>query len=120
MSRYVILQHDSPRGRHWDLMLESGAALRTWALAEPPQPGRPIPAEPLPDHRIDYLHLQGPISGGRGTVAQWDFGTCELLAESQREVQVRLSGGRLQGVATLRTSSGETWEFSFAPQPPSP
>ena len=35
MPRYVILQHDTPPGYprplHWDLMLEQGRTLRTWA-----------------------------------------------------------------------------------------
>ena len=38
MPRFVILEHDHPR-LHWDLMLQTGDALRTWRLASPPTRG---------------------------------------------------------------------------------
>ena len=109
--KYVILEHEGLRDRHWDLMLESGTALRTWALGGAPHAGHRVPAEALGDHRIEYLGYQGPVSGGRGTVARWDQGTYELLAESESELQVRLSGQRLEGVATLRRCAAGTWDF---------
>jgi hypothetical protein len=48
MPRYVILWHELPethevgaaRESHWDLMLEWGDVLRTWALASEPTVGR--------------------------------------------------------------------------------
>ncbi|HEV2971076.1 MAG TPA: DNA polymerase ligase N-terminal domain-containing protein [Pirellulales bacterium] len=69
-------------GVHWDLMLESGAALRTWALAAEPASDILIAAEQLPDHRLAYLDYEGPISGDRGTVIRWDAGHFELLSET--------------------------------------
>ena len=115
--RYVILEHEGLRDRHWDFMLESGPALRTWALGGAPQAGERLAAEALGDHRIEYLDYQGQVSGGRGTVARWDQGTYELLAESESELQVRLSGQRLEGVATLRRCAAERWEFVLAENP---
>ena len=35
MPRFVILEHDYPE-LHWDLMLETAGALRTWRLLRPP------------------------------------------------------------------------------------
>ncbi len=71
-SRFVVLLHDFPpdheRTRHWDLMLEEDGKLLTWALSESPQPGKSIPATRLPDHRVDYLAYEGPVSGDRGSV----------------------------------------------------
>jgi hypothetical protein len=37
MSRFAILRHDSPRGLHWDLLLETGDTLATWALPQVPE-----------------------------------------------------------------------------------
>ena len=55
MPRFVVLEHDSPRGRHWDFMLETGAVLATWSLPEPPNSGGVIMCEELGDHRLKYL-----------------------------------------------------------------
>ncbi|NUQ64853.1 MAG: hypothetical protein HUU20_20510 [Pirellulales bacterium] len=72
MPRFVVLEHDSPRGLHWDFMLESGDALATWALPEPPDAAAELAAESLPDHRPAYLDYEGPIASNRGTVRRWD------------------------------------------------
>ena len=37
--RFVILRHDSPRGEHFDFMLEAAGVLKTWALPQPPEIG---------------------------------------------------------------------------------
>lgn len=112
MRRFVILRHELPAGSsrasHWDLMLEDGPALRTWALAELPRDGRQVDAEPLPDHRKVYLDYEGPVSGNRGTVRRWDWGTYEALPASGRGVRLRLVGNRLQGEMRLDPASGGT------------
>lgn len=125
MRRFVVLHHETPpgyaRGPHYDLMLEwpadeapaaaaplsgEGAAglpavLRTWALRELPTPGRWIPAEPLADHRREYLDYEGPVRGGRGRVTRCDAGTYELLEHTQQALRVRLRGQRLRGILLL-------------------
>jgi hypothetical protein len=111
MPRYVILEHDHP-ARHWDLLLEAGPVLRAWRLHVPPQPGRAVPASASFDHRRLYLDYEGPVSGGRGTVARWDAGTFELEEESRDCLRLRLAGTRLTGPAVL--ARGATGEWSFA------
>jgi hypothetical protein len=117
MGRYVILRHECPAeykpGVHWDLMLEAGNALRTWALAEEPTPGNVIGADELPDHGLEYLDYEGPISGNRGTVSQWDAGRFEVLSESPREVLVRFAGDHLIGDVSLTRAAenSKSWEF---------
>ena len=112
MPRFAVLQHDSPSGVHWDLFLESGASLRTWSLPQPPEPGADLPAKPLPDHRLLYLDYEGPISGGRGSVAAWDRGTFHLARTSESELVVEFSGEKLRGRAILRKDeSGEAWRL---------
>lgn len=115
--RFVVLQHDAPRGRHWDFMLEAGGVLRTWALAEAPGGPGPVAAEALPDHRLVYLDHEGPISGDRGTVTRWDEGTYRLDTDREGEVAVRLEGRRLRGRAVLSRpgEEGTGWEFRFMP-----
>jgi len=115
MPRYVILQHDHPE-LHWDLMLQAGDKLRTWRLAKAPiKPGEAIEATAIGDHRLMYLDYEGPVSGGRGRVVQWDHGYYEeeipIRLEERRVV--RLQGMRLQGMAVIEPVCGERWIFRF-------
>jgi hypothetical protein len=117
MPRFVILRHEPPAGSrrrlHWDLMLATDDALRTWALAEAPSAGHPITAEALPDHRTSYLDYEGPVSGGRGAVTRWDAGRFEWERDTPCEIVCRLSGQVLSGRVTLtRTeAASSTWRF---------
>jgi len=115
MPRFVVLQHDTPRGRHWDFMLETGDVLATWALDAPPDAGTAVSAAALPDHRPAYLDYEGPISGDRGSVAQWDGGTYELVDSDDTRWAVQLAGRRLVGRATLVRVADEPnrWHFEF-------
>jgi hypothetical protein len=103
--RFVILEHtgtpEYKPGVHWDLMLEVGDRLRTWELQSPPAPGANIAALPLADHRLDYLEYEGPISNNRGTVRQWDRGNFRIVAESQTELALEITGDTLRGHLTL-------------------
>jgi hypothetical protein len=116
MSRFVVLEHESPRGRHWDFMLETGPALATWALPVPPDATDAIVAEALPDHRLAYLDYEGVISGERGVVTRWDQGTYQLLRRSETELAVTLAGAKLVGEASLTRlpEAPGRWRFSYS------
>ncbi len=131
MPRYVILEHDWPQ-RHWDFMLEAGAALETWKLSAAPSPGVSIPAEKSFDHRLMYLDYEGPIGGGRGAVTRWDAGSYELISESRarskrptkrrahsnRQVETRrvfrLQGERLHGTVEMTDNPKSGWSCYFS------
>jgi hypothetical protein len=113
MPRFAILRHDSLRGVHWDLLLEAGGMLRTWALEQEPAAGAAIACRALPDHRLLYLDYEGPVSGERGTVARWDRGTYEAESESADELIVQLAGERLCGRASLTREPGESGAWRF-------
>jgi hypothetical protein len=119
MPRFVVLRHDDPRGEHFDLMLECGAALKTWALPEPPQPGLEIECTALADHRLAYLEYQGPVSGGRGAVTRWDSGEYAVERQSDSEWVVSLAGRKLAGTTTLcrEKESSNQWRFHLAELP---
>ena len=67
MPRFVVLYHETPpdhdRPPHFDLMLETGQVLRTFALPRWPAAGEVTAAEALADHRLAYLDYEGPITG---------------------------------------------------------
>jgi DNA polymerase ligase (LigD)-like protein len=104
MPRFVILRHETPPGyerpTHFDLMLEWGDALRTWALPAFPQVGKSVEAEELAPHRRAYLDFEGEVSAGRGTVTRTAAGEYELLESAPDLVCLQLTSPELAG--TLR------------------
>lgn len=120
MPRFVILEHQW-KGVHWDLMLERGEALRTWALDAPIRPGADLTARSLADHRRAYLDHEGPVSGGRGSVRRWDEGRYEVVAWGEDRVEVVLEGRQIRGVVEGRRSEtgpaegAEGWVFRLRP-----
>jgi len=102
-------------------MLEWEGILRTWALPRLPRDWaiaqeltaaisadcahtaatNIVAAERLADHRIDYLHLEGPLSDNRGTVRQIDAGLYETSGEDPEAWDVRLVGDVLRGRVRL-------------------
>jgi hypothetical protein len=117
MPRYVILEHETPDGTHFDLMLEMDGVLKTWSLAAPPSPGKEQDAKVLPEHRLAYLDYEGPISGGRGSVTRWDRGTYDIERQSGSELIVRITGEKLNGrVSLLHLSATQNLQrFCFTP-----
>lgn len=114
MPRFVVLEHATSAGTHWDFMLEDGPQLRTWSLAAPPQEGVAIVAHELAPHRLVYLDYEGPISGGRGSVRRWDHGTFQTTEAGPRDaVQVRLEGVRIKGEVRLELQDPSRGQWLF-------
>lgn len=113
MPRFAILCHDSPRGRHWDFLVEAGDVLKTWALAEWPQSDVELTCEALPDHRLAYLDYEGEISGGRGTVARCDGGTCQTRSDDAGRLLVEICGARLSGLVLLEPIADQPGQWRF-------
>jgi len=125
MPRFVLLRHECPvssgKPSHWDFMLESGGALRTWDLRELPASwasaldeashATEVTALPLPDHRIEYLDYEGPVSGDRGSVRCCDRGMFELVEADQESLTAVLAGALLRGTIRLHRQ-GEQWQLS--------
>ena len=124
MAQYVILYHQcpagGPRASHWDLMLQRGEALRTWALPENPADHDEMTCEALAEHRLEYLTYEGAISGGRGQVTRWDQGTYTIVEEGDGRIELVLAGVRLRGPVTLTRTpdSAGRWQFrSYSVRP---
>lgn len=117
MPRFVVLEHDHPE-LHWDLMLESGAVLRTWRLSSPPDSGPVIEAAPSFDHRLLYLDYEGPISGGRGCVKRWDSGLFSLEEDSGARLVVSFEGARLRGRRCLQQQAEGVWLLTAEAETP--
>jgi hypothetical protein len=83
MPQFVILRHETPpaslQPSHWDLLLEHGAALKTWSFTDWPTLDNTISAEQKPDHRRVYLTYEGELTGNRGSVARKAWGEFRWL-----------------------------------------
>jgi hypothetical protein len=113
--RFVVLMHDWPEA-HLDLFLEQNGVLWAWRLPVEDSGGDCI-ATANHDHRLHYLDYEGPVSGGRGTVARWDTGGLEWLSETPERIEVRLTGGKLNGIYTLTRIDGQHWRFDPVTSP---
>jgi bifunctional non-homologous end joining protein LigD len=97
--RFVIQEHHATR-LHWDLRLEHGGALVSFAVPNglPLEPGDNRLAVNTEDHPLEYLDFHGEIprgSYGAGTMTIWDRGTYEELKWEPRKIEVRLRGERV-------------------------
>lgn len=105
MPIFVVHEHHTKR-RHWDLRLQIGNVLRSWAIPkEPPaKPGIKRLALQVEDHEMDYADFEGDISEGEygaGSVAIWDRGEYETLKEDENSMKIKLYGAILQGIYVL-------------------
>ena len=80
-------------------MLENQGVLLTWELPKLPPGALPASFEQLgirrlPDHRIDYLEYEGPVSNGRGTVQRVDSGEYQLTSGELGELILVVARGR--------------------------
>ena len=101
--QFVIQQHTTPDGVHWDLMLEMDDCLWTWRLAVPPAEikNKIISAERIHDHPLRFLTYEGPIQNGTGSVKIADRGSYQLLEQADNTLTFQSQGKILKGTSTL-------------------
>lgn len=131
---YVMQEHHATR-HHWDLRLEFGGVLLSWAVTkEPPnKPGIRRLAIHVEDHPIEYASFEGIIPKGEygaGTVAIWDQGTWTPKGDPVRglkegKFEFDLVGDRLKGRFILiriedSDSKQEQWLFMKVGETPKP
>lgn len=115
---YVIHRHDASH-LHWDLRLEMGGVLKSWAVPkEPPKTkGAKRLAIHVEDHPLGYANFEGEIPEGHygaGTVKIWDKGTYELIKKDKKKIEIKLYGKKLKGSYVLvKTHYGSKPEKSW-------
>ena len=118
--RFVVQEHTTREGVHWDLMLETGQTLTTFRLAEGPEDvlRHAVEAVRIADHAMRFLTYEGPVQKGTGKVRIVERGTYRRLDGRDEIITLDLQGTVLQGRFRLTCTEDTTWEFR-ATQPES-
>ncbi|XVU29246.1 DNA polymerase ligase N-terminal domain-containing protein [Actinoplanes sp. CA-054009] len=121
--RFVVQRHRARR-LHYDLRLEIGGVLASWAVPKGPtlDPKARRAAFQVEDHELSYYDFEGVLPAGRygaGDVIVWDAGTFEPQGDPGQAVQdgeihFDVYGEKLRGRFVLvRTRQGANgkWEW---------
>lgn len=112
------VQKHAARRLHYDLRLEVGGALKSWAVPRGPSldPDEKRLAVEVEDHPLEYADFEGTIPKGEyggGSVLLWDRGEWEPLGDAAGglragKLRFRLGGEKLRGEWLLvRTAGGD-------------
>ena len=112
---YVIQKHRASH-LHFDLRLEMGGALKSWAVPkEPPRvKGTKRLAIKVEDHRLGYEKFKGTIPKGEygaGTVEIWDKGHYTPVEIKKNTIVADIRGKKLKGVYCLVKMKQKNWLF---------
>ena len=109
---FVVQEHDAT-SHHYDLRLEVGGVLRSWAVPKEPSmdPAVKRMAIQVEDHSLEHGSFEGEL--GEGTVSIWDRGTYEQggrvpwpEAIDRGHAVFVLHGERLEGGFALQRTRG--------------
>jgi hypothetical protein len=117
-NRFVVQEHTTSNGVHWDLMLEKGDVLTTFRLEQPPQAALdgPVRAVKIFDHPPRFLTYEGLVQKGTGKVRIVDRGICCLPDETEDAIALDLQGEILQGGFILTRIEGTSWQLAPGPR----
>jgi bifunctional non-homologous end joining protein LigD len=112
-ARFVVQLHDATR-LHYDLRLQDGDVLRSWAVPRGPSldPGERRLAVQVPDHSLAAGEFEGVHEGqlrGSGAVIIWDEGTVRIGRNDRDHLSFELAGHKLTGRFGLTRTRGRQW-----------
>lgn len=112
-SRFVVQLHDATR-LHYDLRIQFGPVLRSWAVPKGPSmdPAVRRLAVPVDDHELSAGDFEGVHEGsvrGTGAVIIWDEGPAQIVRDEPGHLTVELSGGKLAGRFGLTKTGPKRW-----------
>ena len=113
VSRFVVQQHDATT-LHFDLRIQVGDVLRSWAVPKGPSldPAVRRLAVPVEDHTLAAGDFEGVHEGqarGSGAVIIWDEGPAEIVRDEPGHMSVVLQGSKLSGGFALTRTGDRRW-----------
>ena len=109
----MVQLHDATT-LHFDLRLQAGDALRSWAVPRGPSldPGVRRLAVPVADHALSAGDFEGVHEcqpRGSGAVIIWDEGRAEILRDEPGHLSFALHGRKLSGRFGLTRTGERRW-----------
>src|SRR5918999_3821680 len=109
--RLFCIQQHAARRRHYDLRLQFGGTLKSWAVPQGPSLDPKVRrlAVHVEDHPLQYADFEAPIPKGQygaGAMIVWDRGTWVPMGDPEEgyrkgTLKFRLAGEKLGGGWTL-------------------
>ncbi len=112
-TRFVVQLHDATT-LHFDLRVQAGEVLRSWAVPKGPSldPAVRRLAVPVEDHELPAGEFEGVHEGqrrGSGAVIIWDEGPAEITRDEPGHLAFTLHGSKLAGGFALTRTSERRW-----------
>jgi DNA ligase D-like protein (predicted 3'-phosphoesterase) len=112
-SRFVVQLHDATT-LHFDLRIQAGEVLRSWAVPKGPSLDSAVRrlAVPVEDHDLSAGDFEGVHEGqarGSGAVIIWDEGRAEITRDEPGHLSFTLYGRKLAGGFGLTRTGQRRW-----------
>ena len=112
-SRFVVQLHDATT-LHFDLRIQAGPVLRSWAVPKGPSldPAVRRLAVPVEDHTLEAGEFEGvhpDARRGTGAVIIWDEGKADIARDEPGHLSVTLYGHKLSGRFGLTRTGPRRW-----------
>jgi bifunctional non-homologous end joining protein LigD len=113
MARFVVQLHDATV-LHFDLRVQVGDLLRSWAVPKGPSldPAVRRLAVPVEDHTLEAGEFEGVHEGqhrGTGAVIIWDEGSADVVRDEPGHFSCVLHGHKLSGRFALTRTGERRW-----------
>lgn len=110
---FVVHRHHASR-LHYDLRLEQGGVLKSWAVPKglPPRPGIKRLAVNVEDHPLEYVSFEGTIPAGEyggGTMWRFAQGRYEITQEKKDGFYFRLQSRELTAEYRTHRTKENQW-----------
>jgi DNA ligase D-like protein (predicted 3'-phosphoesterase) len=112
-TRFVVQLHDATT-LHFDLRIQAGGVLRSWAVPKGPSLDPTVRrlAVPVEDHDLAAGEFEGVHDGqprGSGAVIIWDEGRAEITRDEPGHPAFTLHGSKLAGGFALTRTGERRW-----------
>jgi bifunctional non-homologous end joining protein LigD len=118
---FVVHRHHATR-MHYDLRLEQGGVLKSWAIPKglPPRPGIIRLAVATEDHPLEYINFEGSIPKGQyGAGKIWIYarGRYEITRQKKNGFYFRLHSGEISAEFRMHHSKENEWLIERVDKP---